>query len=523
VSALRALAFADLRSLANGAATIARQPWRVLLWVLWIAAIVGFGWLRTAHPRPPRGPLLGEIALQDFWICAFAIGFGVVLAAGAPRLTGFFSSRAEASLLVRAPLPPTIVAAYLQARAVALTVVQSFGRFAYVILLVLPVHVGPLGLAREMLLLATATVATVSIALPRALARGAWRAGCIAAGSAIVLLALLPLLRDALLLLVRTPGALGLARGLPAWHPGLAFEAVATGDPVPLLGGIAVALVAGAVFVRSARDAYPELYALSLVRLEYRARLHGRVAHDAVAAIGPRAASRAHVPALLRGARALIWVEARTWSRRSSSTSTALMGALSLAVGAGVALLDRASEPSAATIAVLGLLANLTIAFASAAGIRLAADLRRPLFWLGESTLLARLGAWTYASLWRDAVIVLLVAVGYIALSHRWSAACALVLVALGLLILTRAVGVAVFAVLPGALDQRGPAVGLRLLLAYALVTPAAIPALVVTVLARSVAAGLLAGLVTGIVEAALLLGFAAWRLAGRVDRLTTA
>jgi hypothetical protein len=334
---------------------------------------------------------------------------------------------------------------------------------------------------------------------------------------------MLPLVRDGLLLLVRTSGALALARRLPGWHPGLAFEAVARGDLTPVLWAILIALIAATIFTLSARDAYPELYALSVQRLEYRARLRRRGAHDVTPAVGQRTRSAAHVPASLHGALALVWLEGRTWSRSSAPATSALLAVLSLAVGAGLALLVRTQEPSAATIAIFGVLANLTIAVASAAGVRLAADLHRPLFWLGEATLLARLSAWTYASLWRDAFFVLLVASGYVALGGQWPTALALLVVTLSLLILTRAVGVAIFALLPNVLDQRGPAVGLRLVAAYALVTPAMLPAIVVATVTRSLAAGAFTGLLAGVGEAALLLGFAAWRLAGRVDRLTTA
>jgi hypothetical protein len=112
-------------------------------------------------------------------------------------------------------------------------------------------------------------------------------------------------------------------------------------------------------------------------------------------------------------------------------------------------------------------------------------------------------------------------AVAYVVLAHQWPGALTLVAVTLGFLILTRAVGVAVFALLPNVLDQRGPAVGLRLLVAYALVFPAALPAFVVALISRSVTAGACAGLLASAGEAVLLIVFASWRLAGRVDRLT--
>jgi Putative ABC exporter len=521
VSGLRALAYADVRSLVNAIALLRRRPWRALLWMVWIVAILGFGWLRTSHPALRSRPAPAELALQDLWICGATATFGFVLAFGAPHWTGFFASRAEALLLVRAPLPPVIVAGYLQVRTAGVALVQGFGRFAYVILVALPVHTDALGLAREMLLLAAAVFAILSVVLPRALARGPWRRSCVLAGIAVVALSLVPLLRDALLLLVRSPAATALAHQLPPWHPGLVFENVARGDLAPVGLTLLVALAAGTTFAIAARDAYPELYADSVARLEFRARLQRR--DHAAPYTGVRAPSTIHVPAAMSGALALVWLEARTWSRSGSPKTTALLAAFAIVVGTGLAMLQRTQEPGLATTVVFIVLANLTIAFASATGVRLAADLRRPLFWLGDASLLSRLGAWTYASLWRDAVFFLFIAGGYVALAHQWAAALGVLVVTLGLMILTRGIGVAVFAVLPNALDQRGPAVGLRVLLAYALVTPPLIPAIIIGVLTRSSATGALAGLVGAIAEAVLLLVFAAWRLAGRVDRLTTA
>lgn len=522
---LAALTYADRRAFVNGLAAIRHRPWRALLWTLWIATIAVFAWLRTRHPAPPvHGFSLGELAAQDFWICGIALVFGVILAAGSPRMTGFFSSRAEALMLVRAPTPAALVTVYLQVRTLGLTLVQSFARFSYLILIGMPVHAGPLGLAREVLLLGAAMVAVASVPLPRALARGPWRIACIAAGSAIVLLGALPLVRDGLLLLVHTPSAVTLAQRLPAWHPGVLLAAVARGDLVPVGLMFVLALAAGTIFTFVARDAYPELYALSIARIELRARMSARRARVELRLPGTlkRTPSMAVRPAL-RGAFALVWLETLTWTRRDSPVLSALIAAGAIALGAALALFARQNNTLGATITFFIVLANLTVAFASAAGVRLAPDLRRPLFWLGKASLYARLAAWAYASLWRDTIVVLLAVAGYIAVAGGWQVPAALAAGTLALLILTRAVGLAIFALLPNALDQRGPAVGLRLMVAYALVLPAAAPAVVAGAVTASAPATALVGLLAAICEAALLVGFSAWRLAGRVDRLAVA
>lgn len=518
-----ALSYADRRAFVNGLLALRKRPWRALIWAFWIAIIAFFAWLRTAGSRPRHEtPEFWQIALQDLWVCGFVAAFGVVLALGGGRLAGFFTSRAEALLLVRAPLAPPLVAAYLQARTVATTLLRTFARFAYVVLVAIPTHVTPLGLVRELALPAAATVAITSVILPRALARGAVRAACVAGGCALVLVALLPLLRDGLLSLPAAPALLGVAARLPNWHPGLVFDGVARGDLAPVGGVLLVALLSGAVFARAARDAYPELYAFSLAHFEFRARVTARRTrgNDAPQAKRTHAISGSSI---LRGAAAFVWLDALTWSRRISPAVSGLTAALALIVGVGLGLFARGTDAEAATLTILTVLPNLLITFASTAGLRLAADLRRPLFWLGDVMLAERLAAWTYAPLWRDVLYFGLAALGFGALTRDVARTLTLLLVALALVVLTRAAGVAVFALLPNALDQRGPAVFIRLAVAYALVLPAAGGAVLAGFLAHSLLAGAGVGLVLAAAEAAALIGFAAWRLAGRVDRLANA
>ena len=482
---LAALSYADRRTFVNALIGLRKRPWHGLIWAFWIAIIVLFAWLRTAGPRPRHeAPEFWQIALQDLWVCGFVAAFGLVLALGGERMAGFFSSRAEALLLVRAPLAPPLVAAYLQLRTIATTLARTFARFAYVVLVAVPTHVTPLGLARELTLPAAATVAITSVILPRALARGAARAACIAGGCALVLAALLPLMRDGLLLLPTAPALLDFAARLPNLHPGLVFETVARGDLLPPALGLLVALLCGAAFARAARDAYPELYAFSLAHLELRARTAARRARGGETPDAQRARTRQSAraggtrvlgaPALLRGAAAFVWLDVLVWSRRVSPLVSGLSAAVALAVGVGLGLVARGTEGQAATLTILTVLPNLLITLATTAGVRLAADLRRPLFWLGEVALAERLAAWTYAPLWRDALFFGLAALGFGLLTGDAGRALTLLVVALALVVLTRAAGVAVFALLPNALDQRGPAVFLRLVLAYALVLPAA-------------------------------------------------
>jgi hypothetical protein len=178
---------------------------------------------------------------------------------------------------------------------------------------------------------------------------------------------------------------------------------------------------------------------------------------------------------------------------------------------------------------VLGILFGtvpfIYITIASTMGVRLAPVLRMPLFWLGDVPLAARLAAWTFGGFWRDAGVVALAVAGYVAVGREARIPFAVFVTVLGLLALTRAVGLAVFAMLPNALDQRGPGVVLRVWLSFVLLVPAVAAGIVAAVVVSRApfAAGTIAATLTALAESALLFVFAAWRLAGRVDNLTLA
>lgn len=517
--ALWALSYADRRAFINGLRALRGRPWRALLWVFWLGAIGFFGWIRTRGPAPHTVPFW-QLAIQDAWICGPAIAFGVVVAFGAARHAGFFRSQAEAIVLVRAPLPAPAVAAYLQARAAGLMLAQNFGRFAYLALIAIPGRTSPAGLLRDGALLAAATIAFACVPLPRALARGAWRVACVVAGVVLIVAAAVPLLRDAAIALAGTPFALAFARSLPDVHPGSVLVAVANGDARPVVALLGVALAAVAAFVAGARDAYPELYALSMAQLELRARDIARRTLRTTPA-GPRV-RRGAARVWLRGAWAIAWLDAVVWSRRAQPLGAAALAACALVCGAAIGFIDRLTGGDTSAV-VFPILPNAYVAIASMAGIRLAADLRRPLFWLGGAPLTARLAAWAFAPLWRDAAVIGLVALGYGAIAERGPIAATVLAGGIAIALLCRAAALAIFALIPHALDQRGPAVFLRLLLAYVLVVPAAAAAILTTLAGGSMIAGALAGLAAAVLEGAALTAFAAWRLGGRIDRLATA
>ncbi len=523
MNALWALTYGDRHALVNGLRELRRRPGRALTWALYLIAVTAFGILKTA-PRSAHAAGVSAAwasIVNDAIVGGLAVGFGLVMASGPERWLGFFSSRAEALLLPRGTLPPVLVASYLQARAIVRTLIGGALRLAYIFLLAVPTGTTVHALALQLLFFGAAGAAITSVALPRALARGKARAVMVALGSAISIVAALPLVADALQWI--EPAALpAMLRGLP--HPGVVLTTLSAGDLRAISAPLVIAALATGAFALAARDAYPELYAISLANLDFRERLRSRRSRPAdTTRFTARevAAIRSARTSALRGASAFVWADALAFSRRVSPITTAVVAAIALAVGAGLALFSRRSPELFYGIAI-GTFPGLCVAVTATIGVRLAPALRLPLFWLGDAALAARLTAWAFGGLWRDGALAMLAVAGFLAVSHEPLGPLLALVAALGFLALTRSIGLAVFSLLPRAVDQRGPAVMLRTLLAFALIAPPVVGGVVTAILVGRHApiAGTLAGALLALVEAGALVAFAAWRLNGHVDRL---
>ncbi|HEV2737606.1 MAG TPA: putative ABC exporter domain-containing protein [Candidatus Elarobacter sp.] len=524
MNAFVTLSYGDRRGFVNALRALRRKPGRAIMWAVYAVAIVSFAVLKTGpwYPRHSSSAIPPfTLQLLDLWVCGLAIAFGVVLATGTARWLGVFSSRAEALVLMRADAPPVTVAAYLQLRTVIVTMAQGITRFAYLIVFGLPGGATFAALVAQLIFFAAAGAAIASVALPRTLARGATRAALIVAGWAIAVAAAAPLIADALRI-ARLSGTDALLRRIPAWHPGALLAALAAGDLRAVAIPIVIVACATAAFAFAARDAYPELYAISLAHLDWRERVRMRRGRRGADAPAPRVKNAVSTTRTrLRGALAFVWIDALMFGRRVSPTVATLVVAVALAAGVALAELARSDNGDKVFGIMLGGVPAVYITIASTIGVRLAPALRLPLFWLGDVPLAARLAAWTFGGFWRDALIVALAVAGYVAVAHDARIPLAVFVAALGLLALTRTVGLAVFAMLPNAIDQRGPGVVLRVWLCFALLVPAiAAGTIAAFVSGFAFGAATTTATVTAFAESALLLAFAAWRLAGRVDNL---
>ncbi len=529
MSALSAISYGDRHALVNGLRELRRRPGRAVMWLCYLVALIGFAVLKTHSPRSRFAHPLWAGALNDLIVCGLAIAFGVVLATGTERWLGFFSSRAEALLLTRGTPSPVLVAAYLQVRAILRTLVGALSRLAYLFILGLPAGTTAHALLLQLAFFGAAAAAIASVALPRALARGTARVAMIALGSAIAVVAALPLIADGLRLF--HPAGSHVLRNVDLPHPGIVMTALSAGDLRAIVPPLLVAAIATAAFALAARDAYPELYTISLAHFDFREKLRsrgGRSAETATPAARAISTTRSARGTWWRGSLAYLWIDALMFSRRVSPALTALFAALALAGGALLALLARRNPEIFFGVAI-GTFPGLSVAVTSTIGVRLAPALRLPMFWLGDAPLAARLAAWTFGAVWRDAVLIALAVIGFVAVAHDARGPALAFAGALGFVTLTRSVGLGVFALMPNALDQRGPAVLLRTLLSFALLAPpisaGVVAALVLgrpSLLAAAVA-GTAAGTIVALAEATALVAFAAWRLAGRVDRLGAA
>jgi len=158
-------------------------------------------------------------------------------------------------------------------------------------------------------------------------------------------------------------------------------------------------------------------------------------------------------------------------------------------------------------------LANMIIVLGSQSTVTLSSELRRPLFWLGDSRLRNRVLAWLAGTMLRiGPPLVAGAMLAGVALGS-WAVVAYSAPVLLAGVFLVQSIGVATYVVLPGRGDMRGPGFMLRILTTY---TALGLPALawaLVQVLTQSTTAGVTVGVALALVEAWALVSFSASRL----------
>ena len=511
-----ALPYADWCTARNDARRIVTSPGRIMLWAVYASALGFFTLSRftrghAAHAFAPRAAVNA-----DYAVCALIATLVFSLATGR-EANGIFRSRAEARLLSVRRLHRRWRFAYLAAR----ESLGQAGRFLfsllYLIVVLAPYALSAVAALTDVAIVLGVITAWAAMGVPRRLLP-AWAGRiCACAGMPLGLLAIAPAVRDAVIA-IHAPARLAdpVLAFVPAWHPG---SVLLEPNLLWCAGALALAAAAIGLMAVAGRDAYPELYALSLARIERRENLLRRRASRAGSAKPApltRITRASRRPRLWSGVLALVWksgVEFRAIVHPAASA-----GAIGLSALAGVtlALSARAGGRDFGLVFVTAINLLIVTGYITPA---IGGELRRPLFWLSGATLFERLSALVLAYSWRRLAIVEAAAAGFALAGgsplHALELACGVPTV----VILVTAAGVAAFALFPSPSDQRGPAALLRLVVCGLLLLPPAVAGGIIAALGAPRTA-LIAASLLALVEAGALVGAAAWRLDGRTDRL---
>jgi hypothetical protein len=221
----------------------------------------------------------------------------------------------------------------------------------------------------------------------------------------------------------------------------------------------------------------------------------------------------------MRGPWTIAWKEWMAFARSPSMQRAFWFGAAAcFACGAlfGV-VATRSSDPLAEAVSFGSIASQMIVIFAAmGSAIGLAADLRKPLWWMGPDPLWTRLFAWTIGTSWRFAACLCAGVIGWSIAMRVPAIAVAGVPLAIAAVLYLRAVGLALYALFPSTIDQRGPLAMIRALLTYLLAAPPAVVGAVIGHVFQTVAGGVAAGIGMSLVETLLLVTFASARIAGR-------
>ncbi|MGA2393550.1 MAG: putative ABC exporter domain-containing protein [Candidatus Lustribacter sp.] len=515
MTTLGALFYADVRSLVNQLREIRRAPGRSVVWVLFVlfvAGLIGFRIYNASHRAHFGRHIVAGAGMLDLMAC-FAIALlGAALAFGG-RYAGLFAHPAEARFIIDSPAQPFVATLYVQVRQIVRGSARQALGLLYMAVIYLPQTLPAASLVRDLVLIGVAFAFIAAVPLARQLLSPRLAPFAFAAGAACLAAAVAVALRaGASALSTTVPAAGALARHLPAWHPGAIFTAGAPGGDATIA---AMLVCTGALFAyvaQRARDAYPELYELSMKRLARVERLRAR--SFGLAARAPqtpvhRTAAAGPAPA---GVAIFIWRAWTEYRRTNSVRATSIETATCLIAGYAVARIAQVTRPEMLVTFASSVL-NIAFIIAVMRSATLATELRRPLFWLSGATLFERLCALGLAQSWRLIGWLVLGGIGLAAGGASAPVVVAALIVAPCGAALALAIGYASYALLPYEADQRGPLLFVRLLLGYVLIVPPIVAGIAIAALERITLTGLIAASVIALLEAGVLLGFASWRL----------
>ncbi len=511
------LAYLDSHQLWHRTQTIFRQPGRAIMYAVFIAWFVVMGLLRS-HTRAPFISVVIPEPIASAIMFAFVALLGIIMYGAASGFVGVFSSAADARFLCGSHLSEAAVVTWLQLRRCASVVLRTaFAVLFYALILPKAAHAGITGVVG--LTVIAGTLFTTATAVPVLKLRAVMGARFAqTAAAAVVAAGLLPL--AILLGSLLDPALTHWALTIQGARAGAAINALFAGDALGIGTFYAAAGAMLALSFVAGRDLYPELYASSLRVLAFRQRrrrVPGMISGERAYQIGGSAKSSVFEGA--RGAWTIAWKEWIAFVRAPGARRMFWVGVIGCAVAGGIfGNVARHSRDPLDTALIFGMsIANMVIIFITiASSFGLAADLRKPLWWMGPDPIWLRLFAWVLATSWRLSICMGIGVVVFGATIGLPNIAVAGIPIAIAIAVYLRSIGLALYALLPAGLDQRGPLAMLRAFLTYVFAVPAVAAAALAAFLTHSLLMAVIAGMVCAFGEALLLIVFAAARIQGR-------
>ena len=520
---IRALAYLDAQLLANRLRLLARDPKRLVPWLLLLGWLTSTRLLRVASGSSAPGRAPGAdylLLLLGLLPGAYLVIMGLRLFGASRRPPATFRTAADAHFLIGSRISPRVVVGWLQLRKVIGGLLAAAMNVLVLIAFVPWLSASPPRLAALVLALIGAYVVLQAVPMAAHLLRRRLPLLPLAASGATLTALGVASAALTLLLDVRGPAPTPASINVLLLHlpPGQWLVDAYSGQVLAVLPMVALAMAAIGVTVRLSADCYPELWesstrVMALTRLARERRGMWVARADLGRALGQvrrrTTASRSGswAPA---GAWAVMWKEWLTLRRsRSLPLLVALVvGALvSGFVAGGLALSGKRALVSSiySTGATLVLLVNMY------AGIQLGAELRRPVWWLSAASLKMRLLAWTVAGSLPMALVACIAFGAALASSGEYDMVLPAFLALLAATWTMRMAAVASYALFPSPIDVRGPGRAVRVIVLWACAAPAAATLIVLLMVSGSLAGAIAGTAPTMLVEGWLLLELSAW------------
>lgn len=531
---LNALLYLDFRIFVNRVRRTLQQPGRLVVWTvftLWFLTAMASRFYRLPSaqhafylPRPWQDAFA-------FVPAVYGMILGLQILKACRRAPGAFAYPADARFLFGSRLSHRTVVLWLQLRETFFSGVR-FLMWVFVLSYTLAqtnrgLVVGAVGLLAAYLI-------ALGIRLPVfLLARRYPRLPLSWLGALLVALGSLSVAYPLWLAYVSGNSSIVFLAAHALQYPPGTWLAAALNGSMPALfalcGLAALTIIAGSL---AASDAYPELwessvrlYAQRVAAAAGRARrsLIDRSAwleyrdSDAAAARNVLRSTVESAPgdSVPSGALTLVWKE---WIALRRLPGGLRWPAVWLATAAAVGYAGGWAARDLSTLMLLGpvfVVSNMIIAMGAQSTISLAGELRKSIWWLGRSEVRDRLLTWSAATLMRlgPPLAVAVLALG-VAVHSTLLAVGAVPLVA-AVLLLIQTTGLALYTILPGRNDMRGPGFMLRYFATMFLLAPPALMAFLAGWFSHSPLIGGLTGLLFAGLESWLLVAFAAARLEG--------